>query len=287
VLLGYVPNTLGDLTKRENRFAHQTGSFPYNAQSLTEWPTLRLPTLCECSSPKWIAGAVLPTHGAVGAFTLTASGVFDAWQNPLPWKELDKATGAHSHFYTPGALATNQRIADDVILTNVVGFDVKAWDANAPVYFNNATKVYIRPGDPTYPTYFSGGTTPVSYGAYVELGYGNVSYSPANAKKLAHFGAAGCENNGLVGTTTTARVYDTWPNHYEYEGTATGDTLANQGFNGLDDGGTSGIVDDISERLTSPPYPVPLRGIQVKIRVFEPDSRDVREVTVVQDFLQQ
>ena len=38
---------------------------------------------------------------------------------------------------------------------------------------------------------------------------------------------------------------------------------------------------------TSPPYPYPLRGIQVKIRVFEPDSRQVREVTVVQDFLPQ
>jgi KaiC/GvpD/RAD55 family RecA-like ATPase len=41
------------------------------------------------------------------------------------------------------------------------------------------------------------------------------------------------------------------------------------------------------ENETSPPYPVPLRGIQVKIRVFEPDSRQVREVTVVQDFLPQ
>ena len=39
--------------------------------------------------------------------------------------------------------------------------------------------------------------------------------------------------------------------------------------------------------ITSPPYPYPLRGIQVKIRVFEPDSRQVREVTVVQDFLPQ
>ena len=41
------------------------------------------------------------------------------------------------------------------------------------------------------------------------------------------------------------------------------------------------------ENLTAPPYPIPLRGIQVKIRAFEPDSRQVREVTVVQDFLPQ
>jgi len=30
---------------------------------------------------------------------------------------------------------------------------------------------------------------------------------------------------------------------------------------------------------------VPLKGIQVKIRVFEPDSRQIREITVVEDFL--
>jgi hypothetical protein len=66
--------------------------------------------------------------------------------------------------------------------------------------------------------------------------------------------------------------------------------------NGFDDPGNdatgsvtaaNGIVDDDTEKLTSPPYPHPLRGIQVKIRVFEPDSRQIREVTVVQDFLPQ
>ena len=48
--------------------------------------------------------------------------------------------------------------------------------------------------------------------------------------------------------------------------------------------GSDGI-DDPGEREAPPPYPYPLRGIQVKIRVFEPDSRQIREVTVVQDFL--
>jgi hypothetical protein len=53
------------------------------------------------------------------------------------------------------------------------------------------------------------------------------------------------------------------------------------------DSNANGIVDDTGELRTAPPYAVPLRGIQVKIRVFEPDSRQVREVTVVQDFLPQ
>ena len=45
------------------------------------------------------------------------------------------------------------------------------------------------------------------------------------------------------------------------------------------------MVDDEAEMETKPPYPYSLRGIQVKIRVFEPDSRQIREVTVVEEFV--
>ncbi len=34
-----------------------------------------------------------------------------------------------------------------------------------------------------------------------------------------------------------------------------------------------------------PPYPLPLRGIRVTLRVYEPSSRQVREVTVVESFV--
>jgi hypothetical protein len=43
-------------------------------------------------------------------------------------------------------------------------------------------------------------------------------------------------------------------------------------------------VDDIGERETQPPYAVPLQGIQIRIRAFEPGSRQVREVTIIQKF---
>jgi hypothetical protein len=67
-------------------------------------------------------------------------------------------------------------------------------------------------------------------------------------------------------------------------GTSANDSQAGRAVNGFDDSG-NGVVDSAAELLTAPPYPYPLRGIQVKIRVFEPDSQQVREVTVVQDFL--
>ena len=143
------------------------------------------------------------------------------------------------------------RLADDVVLNNVIGFDVKVWDFKAQ--------------------------------QYVELGQsGAVSFAGNGTQPYV-------ANGGSY--TLQAPTYDTWSQSYENEGVAFGgggnhtqDSHAGRSTNGFDDDG-SGVVDDQSEWLTSPPYLAPLRGIQVKIRCFEPDSRQVREVTVEQDFL--
>jgi hypothetical protein len=44
-------------------------------------------------------------------------------------------------------------------------------------------------------------------------------------------------------------------------------------------------VDDAGERETVPPYPYALRGVQVRIRVYEPQTRQVRQATVESDFI--
>jgi hypothetical protein len=92
----------------------------------------------------------------------------------------------------------------------------------------------------------------------------------------------------------TPSVYDTWSFHYEHDGIdqdAATDNGAgiDQGTNGLDDDVGAGAVngvDDILERETSPPYPVPLRGMQVKLRIYEPDTRQIREATVTRNFVE-
>ncbi len=222
-----VPNTLGDLTRREFRFAHcmnPTDTFPFR---VSRWGQLGLPTLRECSDSSYnIAAAPLPG-------TLPTKAHIDFWSNNtsasasdnLPWSDYVVGNGV--------------RMSDDVILTNVIGFDVKAWD-------------------------------PVQ-GAYVDLGYQGVlpPNSPTNLRSLNHLGQTLGVSNDI------ARVYDTWS-------TTNYGTTWN---NGIDDGGDPGIVDDDNEKSNPPPYPIPLRGIQVKIRVFEPDSKQIREVTVEQDFL--
>ena len=109
----------------------------------------------------------------------------------------------------------------------------------------------------------------------------------------------------MVVTSTTPNslialpTYDTWSLAYERDGinqdgpistrlpnplpASLIDSLVDEGSNGFDDTGVNG-VDDMGERETSPPYPIPLRGIQVRLRIIDPDSRRVRQMTVVSDF---
>ncbi len=222
-----IANTLGDLTRRECRFAHDpqvdTTDFPYDVRG---WEMWGLPTLEECSAGTWDAGCMAP------ATKFTALTPVDFWN--------DQSTNNMGH--------VGSRLAEDVILTNVIGFDVKVWDNNVQAYVNLGA---------------AGGT--------------GLSGPAQTASKLAAAPTAA--------THWDAHVYDTWSSHYESDGDDTNnDGDIDKGTNGFDDDG-NGIVDDAGEQETSPPYPVPLRGIQVKIRVFEPDSRQIREVTVVQDFL--
>jgi hypothetical protein len=80
-------------------------------------------------------------------------------------------------------------------------------------------------------------------------------------------------------------IYDTWSTHYESNGIDDdGDGTADEGTNGIDDN-SDGVIDDALEAETSPPYPVPLRGLEVRLRTFEPTSRQVRQVTVRHTFV--
>lgn len=327
-------NSLSDLTKPENRFAHRiTGGSPgtpfhahfaYSGTTIVRsaWANLGLPTLCECSANGWVAGKRLP---ALGTATV---GTFDAWLNPHPSSLQDPATGALTAYMGP-------RVGEDVVLTNVIGFDVKAWDPTAPVLLvtpGSPNQPYtLLPGDRGYMTklrdYLNSvsGVSVVSYGAYVDLNYlcrvqdpslsgtapTNAALAPLNNSSFGWAGNARSRVRGMEPITTSSpatnsyrsAVYDTWSTHYEYDGVDTdGDGVVDQGTDGFDtpmpgvddnQNGTvdeagepgNGVVDGPEEQEAPPPYAASLRGIQVRIRVFDPASRQIREVTVVQDFL--
>jgi prepilin-type N-terminal cleavage/methylation domain-containing protein len=183
-----VPNTLADLTKRENRLflrsgtgQLRSGTFPY---------------------------AVLTDAGR-----LTADATFD----------------------------NTDRVWEDVLLTNVISFDVRVFDPQSP---NDA---YVQ---------LSGSSAGSS-----------VLRSPADPR------------------SRLSATYDTWNLHYEFNGLDDdGDGDIDEGADGFDNNG-NGVPDDPAEYETSPPYPVPLRGIEVRIRCYEPTSREVRQMTVLHSFI--
>lgn len=368
-------NTLGDLTKRENRYGHQPYAYPHDARY---WGRLGMPTIHESSHPEWpfplndplpagSATAVTPGGVVIIPANCTAAGaglgpgltlrpaeVFDAWNNPHPWAEIDVVEGN----LTDGS-ATDRyhgaRSMEDAILNNVIGFDVRVWDPGAPVFqvfgpglpgtAGGSAIVTVQPGEAGFltllnqfilnPTGFE--ITPptsanplslVSFGAYVDLNYmcltgslPGIGYLPALQNWQASKGVfgvpfpqfagpgdpfsalAGQAPMGIPAAGAAAAVYDTHSLHYERDGlNQDGDGLADEGFDGLDNdwtgavnantntlsaGNGAGGVDDATEREAPPPYATPLRGIQIRIRTFEPSSRKIREFTIAQDFLPQ
>jgi hypothetical protein len=79
------------------------------------------------------------------------------------------------------------------------------------------------------------------------------------------------------------------------------DGVADEGADGLDndsdgkvdespydvdgDGLFTGAGDDPGELETLPPYRFPLRGIEIRLRCYEPSSRQVRQVTIRHSFV--
>lgn len=275
-----VLNSMSDLTKRENRFAHDGGS--------AHWATYMAPLLLNPPPGPTLAALASNPPGLQALVPLSA-------KPPA------------------NSVATVSRVGEDVVLNNVLAFDVKVFDPTVPLYAAttaNPNTVALQPSDVGYWTAITSGNSVLGYGAYVDLGYsfihngtnGNSAFSGAQfsanplsqafANGLGVWVASSYQNatlpSQLSGTPTTAfgNSYDTWSLHYEGPGPWNSYTNygSTNGINGFDDDGLNG-VDDPGEFQFPPPYAAPLRGIQVKIRVYEPDSKQIREVTIVQDLL--
>ncbi len=282
----WYPNTLYDLTNPENRFCHQNvPSFLLIPQHATDE---RLPVPC----------MVRPNiRRSVEFFSLQGD-----------------------------------RYGEDIMLQNLLAFDVRVWDPLAPLVANadgnsGVITSTLSPSDPGFvaaclasasgnPTLPSGNPI-VGVGAYVDLGYTryleqtnpsmanwlNYDYSNNSQAQVAFqlrrgkFG--GLPNTAGAGAVagTPARtyqfygpVYDTWTTAYERDGIDQWPSLNTNGVdmrsNGLDDDGLNG-PDDAGERETQAPYPFPVRGVQVRIRMYEPASRQAKQVTVGMDFMEE
>ncbi len=180
------------------------------------------------------------------------------------------------------------RLGDDILMTNVLSFDVQVYDPGAPIFASTtAPIVAVEPRDQGYDL-LRGGPA-IAAGAYADLGYlvNPPAYSRPPGFPTPQFGGSPHTLSGIPPTKTPANpfVYDTGSLHYENNGIDDGGTAgADLATNGLDDDNLNG-VDDLAERDTMPPYASQLRGVRITIRVYEPSSLQVRQVTIVQDFL--
>lgn len=245
-----VPNTLSDLTRRERRFLHNVAGD--------------------------VTGSGFP-YPFLADHQIAST---DPARDTLP-------TGSEGLVFD----ARSARRGEDVMLTNVVAFDVRVFDPAAPIGESSGT--VVAPGDDASIT--PGPAT----GAYVDLGNGIAAATGFPAPSTApRFAGQGHPLSKLVGSASTRRTYDTWSTHYESNGLdEDGEAGVDQGSNDLDDEippradglvpgrPMDGVVDDAGERETSPPYPAPLRGIEIRLRCYEPTSRQLRQVTVRHTFL--
>jgi hypothetical protein len=233
------------------------------------------------------------------------------------------------------------RRGEDVMLTNVLAFDVRVFDPGAPLYLHAESGTVLEPTDPGWRVAYQldvptvsdviNGTAEFPYvgqGAYVDLGYAAGAlpdnWFPSGVpgvdpwffrfQTLSDVYLPSRPNADTVFSQLAPgfAVYDTWSFHYEnnginedalrYDGSSWEpvDTTIDEATNGLEDVGsysdgyssTTAIlmnprlgVDDIGERETAPPYDQALRGIQVLMRAYEPDSRQIRQVSVNQTFV--
>ena len=174
----------------------------------------------------------------------------------------------------PTALGTaNNSEGEDIMLKSIAAFDVKVFDPEVEVQQSADGRVAVLPSDNGYGI----DTTVVGHGGYVDLNYrqGNGLFTGGPSFPVP-------DDTSFVWTNAT---YCTWSNHYESDGLdSDGDGLIDEGINGVDDDMANG-PDDLNERETMPPYPIPLRGIEVTIRILEPTNKIVRQTSVTANFV--
>lgn len=250
------------------------------------------------------------------------------------------------------------KTGEDLILPNMLAFDVRVYDPQAPLRGDAPDVVgvapdtsqttddaagVLQPGDPGYIQAIVNSYQIAGFGAYVDLWYNralapqfinqptalpNSVFSwapdsrclpPAYRHDVMNYPPQQFRDTGGRPLVCS---WDIWSTYYERDGNnqdSYADMITDEGTNGQDDDGVNG-VDDPGEYETHPPYPswignngadddadgtideagsnaqdeqaLPrpagsplLRGIQVRIRLYEVGTRQTQQSTVIADFL--
>lgn len=221
--------------------------------------------------------------------------------------------------YTPAQRVANTVLDDlimfgtmagsDVVLENVVGFDVKVFDPTVPIY--RYSGLPMMPHDNGYAAMVASGSVPDGFGCYVDLGgmeyrttdgtpaghgLGPVVVIPTLSHHFAHwrtrlvapqYQAFRNEEPGAGYWSTIMTTYEavaggptyaTWTRDFERDGIDNdGDGLIDEGSDGVPIAGNAvpGIRND---RDSAPPYLQPITSVQVALRAasYNADRQQIR-----------
>ena len=154
--------------------------------------------------------------------------------------------------FVSDAVLTGDRAGEDVVIRNVLSFDVRVFDPEG--------------SPPDYIDLGSGGPTMLA-------GAGNFN-TPTYCTWSYHY-----EFNGLSENQDNAGATDSIDNDGDGQVDEAGEDLVDEGTDLLDNNG-NGAIDETAEFETAPPYNVPLRGIEIRLRCYEPQGKQIRQVTV-------
>jgi len=191
----------------------------------------------------------------------------------------------HANMPDPQCSVAENFSPSTVVLTNVIAFDIQVYDPDASQFVVRAGAGATDPIiDVTEPSEIgavlgvaNGQLSPVAPGAFVDLGKGR--RKPGTIPILF---------NPPHNRYANEAVYDTGTSQYDSDG------INDHGKNGVDDrpygeidGVPNGIIDDYEEKASVPPYNVPLRGIKITMRVIEPNTKQVRQLSIIKSFVKE
>ncbi len=247
-------------------------SLAVNPNALQTW--WGFPTWRETLSPNWVD----PVN-RVNVSGFQAAGI--SYANPVQLPPMN-GTVNNVQLLNDGAgsytFAMPQEVGEeDLVATNVRSFDIKALEQNPLIWNANSSSYQPLPA------------------GYYDLGYANLDYAlgytpPEFLDTFAHEGRIpplttdfradpqypryrpnlGDNNSGIIRMN---RTWDSWSTDYT---SVPGMPLypENGPLNGLP-----------SVMPSYPaPYPIPLRGMQIQIRVTDPENQHVKTLTIRQDF---